>query len=295
MKKIVKAGAIGLTLVGILGVSTIDVPQVNAASTTINVGETTDIEDATQSVKAYFNAVKSGNVTEAMKHVIDVRNDKGDASATSYEEYKRMIEEDKSEYELVSIEPANNTSFKANLKVKVDGKSHNVAIPVVKNQGEWKLFVDGSVSFDTVNNSVSINRLNSVSDSAALSNGSLSTDSFVLSEAVPLAKYYITGLNSNKYPVAYSDESFTVSQERAVVWTWQKSQNAGSANLTYRIVKKGLIWDSEYSTNWNLVGNYQDGNRQGHEFPGIPNDSGYSLRITCNTSANVDTGGTIYR
>lgn len=283
MGNIIKSGVISLSLLSTLVVGSVGIPQVYAASATTN------IEVAKQSVQAFIDAFESGDVNEAVKHVKDTRDNNGVSIQSNYVEYIDQHKKDKSKIKLISIENTNNT-LQANIQIEEKGEKYNISLPLIEEKGEWKLFVDGSVSIDKSleTRNVASQNLSSVTDSP-------STDNFVLAaEAVPLVRYSFTSVNSRSYSPVYSDK-FTVSEERAQLYAWQQSQNAASADITYRVVKKGFFGDSEFSTNWNLSGNYSDGNRQGHNFPGIPNDSGYQIRLTANTSALMNVGGTVYR
>lgn len=65
--------------------------------------------------------------------------------------------------------------------------------------------------------------------------------------------------------------------------------------LLIALQKKGWFGYNEFSTDWSVAGNIPDRQRQGHNFVGIPSDSGYQIRATCNISASTDAGGTVYK
>lgn len=196
MKNIVKSGICTLALLGTSGVSSIEIPQVNAASNQINVEQPT-VDDVTKSVQSFIDAFEAGNASEAAKHVKDLREN-GEASTESkYVEYVKQNKKDGSKIKLISITAKDDKTFEAVIQIKENKEKYDITLPVVKEQETWKLVIDGSVSIDRRDKSVSINKANSVSNTVSM-NASSQIDSIVLlAGAIPLASYYFPGLNSH--------------------------------------------------------------------------------------------------
>lgn len=116
---------------------------VNSTTTSQN-----DEQLAARSVQEYLNGYENGDIDTMLKYVIDTRVTN---KAQLREKYERQIkQEDRHGVKFISIKKGDGDQYVATLELySKDFKPTPFQIPVVKDRGRWKIYVDGSVSVDT--------------------------------------------------------------------------------------------------------------------------------------------------
>lgn len=102
-----------------------------------------DVEqEVQQAVTGYINAVKTGNVDEAVKYVHDTRFPNVEATKA---QYKNLFKESPmSHAEIVSIVEVDDTHAQVTIKAKTKlSGTQEVTLPVVKEDGQWKVLITG--------------------------------------------------------------------------------------------------------------------------------------------------------
>ncbi|WP_019914211.1 hypothetical protein [Paenibacillus sp. HW567] len=163
-----------------------------------NAESTTSLELAKQSVSNYIGAVQSGNVTEAIKWVVDTRFS---SEQEQIEQYKESLTTDPfANATIESVVPNfSDSSFIANLELtrKENGEINKISLPVVERDGTWKLFLNGQETrstaaqklFNTQNNKrliapLASTFLGSYEDSTVSQGNSIYSNKFDMTETV---------------------------------------------------------------------------------------------------------------
>lgn len=116
------------------------------------VNSTTASQDdeqlATRSVQEYLNGYENDDIDTMLKYVIDTRVSN---KAQLREEYEQRIkQEDRDRVKFISIRKGDGDQYVATLELSSkDFNPTPIQIPVVKDKGRWKIFVDGSVVVNT--------------------------------------------------------------------------------------------------------------------------------------------------
>ncbi|WP_268626239.1 hypothetical protein [Paenibacillus alvei] len=108
-------------------------------------------ELAERSVSNYIKAVQTGDIIEATKWVIDSRFKAIDEQIAEYQD--SLSTNPFSKVYLESIVPNSDSSFTAilNLVRKDSNELNKISLPVVNDNGEWKLLIEGT---ETMSNAV---------------------------------------------------------------------------------------------------------------------------------------------
>ncbi|MBT2290115.1 hypothetical protein J7E73_13360 [Paenibacillus albidus] len=108
-----------------------------------NAESTSPLELAKESVSNYVDAVHSGDVTEAVKWVVDTRFS---SEQDQLKQYKESLTTDPfSNASIESIVPESDSTFIATLDLtrKENGETTKISLPVIEHDGTWKLFLNG--------------------------------------------------------------------------------------------------------------------------------------------------------
>lgn len=190
-----------------------------------------EIELAKRSVISYIEATQSGDISEAIKWVIDTRFDTIDEQLNQYKEsltsdpFSTILIED-----LVKETPS---SYTVNLRLirKDNGESNNLSLPVVNRNGQWKLLITGQETMS-----------NAVRKQIQLERNSLQIKESIISPAaaVNLGNYEE---NLAKSGSTYSGK-FNMTGLIIGITGWQYNPGTTSSRIVmYQIVKKGLFSD----------------------------------------------------
>jgi hypothetical protein len=105
---------------------------------------------ATKAAQEYVSAFKSGNIDKLTKSVKDTRVTDQTQLKAKYEKYVKKNQDRHSKLDFVRIKDAGNGNFSATFEISSDlYKATQFDLPVVTDNGQWKVFVDGSVVVDT--------------------------------------------------------------------------------------------------------------------------------------------------
>jgi hypothetical protein len=109
-----------------------------------------DRQAATEAVTAYVKAFEANDIDSITRYVKDARaKDEADLHA-NYEQYIKRNQELHTKLKLLNVEVSADGTITAAFEMASDGqKTVQFSLPVVKEKGEWKLFVDGSLVIDT--------------------------------------------------------------------------------------------------------------------------------------------------
>lgn len=109
-----------------------------------------DEKMATKAVQEYVNGFKSGDIDKMTKYIKDTRVSNESQLKEKYKKYAKRNKERETNLKFVSLEQAEGDKFIANFEMSSNEfKATPFQLPVVKENGEWKIFVDGSLSLDT--------------------------------------------------------------------------------------------------------------------------------------------------
>lgn len=105
---------------------------------------------ATQTVQQYVSAFNTGDVETLAQTAKDTRFTDKSLLKYEYEQYVQRNKDRDTGLKFLSIEKADGDRFLANLELSSkEFKPTPFQLPVIKENGEWKIFVDGSVTVDT--------------------------------------------------------------------------------------------------------------------------------------------------
>ncbi|MGZ4032768.1 MAG: hypothetical protein ACXVP2_11480, partial [Tumebacillaceae bacterium] len=91
-------------------------------------------------------AFQSGNVDKMISNVKDTRFKDADNKKAKYINYAKANHDRHSQLKLISVEKVDANDYKANLEISSDQyQPARISLPVVNENGLWKLLVDGSV------------------------------------------------------------------------------------------------------------------------------------------------------
>ncbi|AIQ17209.1 hypothetical protein H70357_11470 [Paenibacillus sp. FSL H7-0357] len=221
MKKMSLFGKVTKTLI------VIPLIVISAFSATTNASQISDQDLAKQSVSNYFNAIQDGDISEAVKWVIDTRFNSPEEQATQYQEL--LITDPFSNPTIESINSNSDGSYTATIELtrKDDGSLNEITLPIVQKDGSWKLLIEGTEIRDK---NVITTYLNE--------NKSEST-------ITPMASVNIGNYEDwlSKSDETYSN-GFNMHSSSIGVTVWQ--YNPGSTDpvyVTYLIVIKGYLAD----------------------------------------------------
>uniref|UniRef100_A9U7N8 Predicted protein n=1 Tax=Physcomitrium patens TaxID=3218 RepID=A9U7N8_PHYPA len=96
---------------------------------------------AEQAVNSYVTAIQQGNIDEAIKWVIDTRFSSTEEQKKSYEENNDLFS--KVTVEVVSDPENNSFAAKIDLTRRDDGTINEVSLPVIQQDGAWKVLLNG--------------------------------------------------------------------------------------------------------------------------------------------------------
>jgi hypothetical protein len=95
-------------------------------------------------VQHYFQAIKQGNVEEMMKLTDDKRFKNDEAKRSVYSSLVRA--EELQDEKITNITPISGDRINVTLHSKTKGQGiQDMTIPVVRENGEWKLLIEGQV------------------------------------------------------------------------------------------------------------------------------------------------------
>lgn len=103
--------------------------------------------------------------------------------------------------------------------------------------------------------------------------------------------------DSDVRTTAYSTSSFSVTRGSLTVVGWQTNDAylRITPSVTYQVVKKGFVYDTEIGNPSTVTGNYtQSGAWFTTYLTNIPSNSGYHLRTVMNSSYNTHGAGNGY-
>lgn len=107
-----------------------------------------DEKMATKAIQEYVTGFKNGDVEAMTSHIKDTRVKDESQLNEKYKKYVKENKERNAELKFVSVEKADGDKFIANFEYSTNEfKATPLQLPVIKDEnGDWKLFVDGSVS-----------------------------------------------------------------------------------------------------------------------------------------------------
>ncbi|WP_379143083.1 hypothetical protein [Paenibacillus sp. sgz500992] len=219
MKKMSLFGKVTKTLI------VIPLIVISAFSATTNASQISDQDLAKQSVSNYFNAIQDGDISEAVKWVIDTRFSSPEEQATEYQEF--LTSDPFSVRTIESINSNSDGTFTATIELtrKEDGSLNEITLPIVQKDGSWKLLIEGT---ETRNENVITTYLN----------GNKSESTIMPMASVNIGNYGGVWLNgagstlSNKFDMHSLNIGVTV---------WQDPGFSEEVIVTYQIVKNGWI------------------------------------------------------
>lgn len=108
-----------------------------------------DEKMATKAVQEYVNGYKNGDIETMLKYVKDTRVTDQAELKDQYEQYVKQ-NKDHTALKFLSVKKMDGEKYIAMIELSSkDFKTTTVTLPVIKENGEWKIFVDGSVVVDT--------------------------------------------------------------------------------------------------------------------------------------------------
>lgn len=108
-----------------------------------------DEKMATKAVQEYVTGFKNGDIETMTKYIKDSRVTDEAQLKKKYESYVKQNKEDNSELKFVSIKKIDTEKYVASFEISSkDLKATTIQLPVIKENDEWRIFVDGSVTVD---------------------------------------------------------------------------------------------------------------------------------------------------
>ncbi|MBE9917414.1 DUF4878 domain-containing protein [Paenibacillus donghaensis] len=203
----------------------------------------TDAELAKESVSNFIEAAQSGNISDAVKWVVDTRFE---STEEQVEQYKDSISSNPfSNASIKSIVPASENSFTASVDLtrKDTGEINNVLYPVIKQGDTWKVLINGQ---ETMNNRVK-KFIQLQEDKSA---------------ALPLASTHLGSYGDSLVKAGKSEYSnqFNMTEDRIGITGWQQIPGSlTKVDVRYSVVKKGIFSDDVYGQSFHNGMNYWDG------------------------------------
>lgn len=109
-----------------------------------------DEKMATKAVQEYVTGFKNGDIGTMIKYIKDTRVTDPAQLKEQYEYYVKQNKDRSTDLKFVSIEKVNGERYAANFEMSSkEFKATPFQLPVIKENGEWKILVDGSVTLKT--------------------------------------------------------------------------------------------------------------------------------------------------
>ncbi|WP_251579611.1 hypothetical protein [Paenibacillus sp. MER TA 81-3] len=125
-----------------LGLTTLAI-ILSVSMSSVSKASIPDIQEAKNTVENYIEAIESKNVDEIMKWVKDTRFD---SPAQQRSQYFTMFSNDPfSNASMINIQKINNNTMSVSIELdrKSNKESEIIQLPVIKEDGKWKLLVAG--------------------------------------------------------------------------------------------------------------------------------------------------------
>lgn len=192
-----------------------------------NAESISPLELAKESVSNYVEAVQSGDITEAVKWVVDTRFS---SEQDQIEQYKESLTTDPfSNASIESVVPDSDSSFIATLDLtrKESGEINQISLPVIERDGIWKLFLNGVETKSTA-----VEKLSNLQNNKSLISPLAST---------LIASYGDETVGTGKS--TYSSQ-FNMTQYSLGITGWQQVPGVTvESTMRYSVVYKGFFSD----------------------------------------------------
>ncbi|PWK13479.1 NTF2-like N-terminal transpeptidase domain-containing protein [Tumebacillus permanentifrigoris] len=111
-----------------------------------------DQKSATKMVEDYVSAFTKNDVAGMVKHVKDSRAKDSNELEAMYQQFVKQNTDEHAQLKLDGIVEASDGTYLANFQMKTDLYEKGwvqYSLPLIKENGEWKIYVDGNLVVDT--------------------------------------------------------------------------------------------------------------------------------------------------
>lgn len=212
-----------------------------------NAESISQLELARQSVSNYIDAVYSGDITEAVKWVVDTRFD---SQEEQIEQYNNALTSDPfSNASIVNVVPDSDNSFIVNLDLtrKETGEINNISLPIIEHEGTWKLYLNGQET---------------MSDAVRTRNLSITQNENNDSLVVPLDATYLGSYEDQMVSTggsAYSNQFDMTALSLGITGWLQVPGVTSQTTIRFNVVYKGFFSDDEIGEAFHTGFNYWNG------------------------------------
>ncbi|WP_340003377.1 hypothetical protein MHH52_14860 [Paenibacillus sp. FSL K6-0276] len=208
-----------------------------------NAEATSPLELAKESVSNYIDAVQSGDITEAVKWVVDTRFS---SEQDQIEQYNDNLTTDPfSNASIESVLPDSDSSFIVTLDLtrKENGEINKISLPVIEHEGTWKLLINGVETMSTA--------------AQKLSNTQNNNKSLIAPQSVNIGNYGDSTVG--KGDSIYSNQ-FNMTETVLGITGWQQVGGVTvESTMRYSVVYKHFYGDDTIGEIFHTGFNYWNG------------------------------------